>query len=66
LVHCWKRNGAGTVRHRNQTPGTTRSYCVGLARCDARNLPEGTATRNWEAPSNTNKTRVAFGPPPIP
>ena len=67
LIHCWKRNGAGTVRRRNQTPGTTRPYCVGLARCDARNLPEGTTIRNWESSSNTNKTRMAIiGPPPLP
>ena len=66
LVHCWKRNGAGTVRRRNQAPGTTRPYCVGLAHCDARNLPEGTTIRNWEASSNTNQTHMTFDPPPLP
>jgi hypothetical protein len=66
LIHCWKPNGAGTVRRRNQAPGTTRSCCVGLARCDIRNLPEGTTIRNWEASSNTNKTRTTLDPPPLP
>jgi hypothetical protein len=65
LIHCWKRNGAGSVR-RGLTPGTTRKYCVGLAHSDTRHLPPGTTIRNWEATHSTYKPRMIIDPPPLP